>query len=90
MTKQDLAKKVAAETGVEFITVKAVIECAAETIKASLINQEPVFLRGFGTFHNKERKPKTARNITANTTIIVPGHKVPAFRPCKEFKDEVK
>jgi len=37
----------------------------------------------------KEPK-KTARNISKNTTIIIPAHNIPAFKPAKEFVEEVK
>lgn len=54
-------------------------------VKSSLANQEPVFLRGFGSFILKHRAEKTARNICRNTTLIVPEHDIPAFKPAKEF-----
>lgn len=56
-------------------------------IKDSLIKDEPVFLRGFGTFLNKVRKAKPARNIAAKTTIVIPEHKIPYFKPAKDFKN---
>jgi DNA-binding protein HU-beta len=49
-----------------------------------------VYLRGFGTFHLKRRAEKTARNISKNTTVIVPAHDIPAFKPSNEFKDSLK
>ena len=51
---------------------------------------ENVYLRGFGTFHIKHRAEKVARNISKNTTIVIPAHNVPAFKPAKEFVDKVK
>ena len=53
-------------------------------------NGEEVFLRGFGSFIIKHRANKTARNISKNTTVIIPAHDIPAFRPVKEFMDQVK
>ena len=38
----------------------------------------------------KERKEKTGRNISKNTTIIIPAHHIPSFKPAKVFKEEVK
>ena len=61
-----------------------------ETIKGSLIQGEPVYLRGFGTFGIKHRAAKPARNITANTTILIPEKDVPSFKPSKEFTASVK
>ena len=60
-----------------------------ETIKTSMTNGEEVFLRGFGSFIIKHRADKTARDISKNTTVIVPAHDIPAFKPAKEFLDKV-
>lgn len=58
-------------------------------VKDSLAHGENVYLRGFGSFIVKERAEKTARNISRNTTIVIPAHKVPAFKPAKCFMEEV-
>lgn len=90
MRKAELIRKVASDTGVEAVTVSAVLESTMSNIKDALVKDKALYLRGFGTFRNKNRKAKVARNITANTSIIVPEHRIPAFLPCKEFKDAVK
>ena len=61
-----------------------------ETIKTSMINGDDVFLRGFGSFIIKHRAEKTARNITKNTTMVIPAHNIPAFKPAKSFVEKVK
>jgi DNA-binding protein HU-beta len=61
-----------------------------DTVKDSLANGENVYLRGFGSFIVKTRSKKTARNISKNTTIIIPEHNIPAFKPARVFMDEVK
>ena len=61
-----------------------------EVVKDSLAHGENVYLRGFGSFIVKTRSEKTARNISKNTTIIIPAHKIPAFKPAKVFMEDVK
>ena len=90
MTKADIVKEVSKNTGIEATTVSAVVEGFMEAVKGSLAKENNVYLRGFGTFEVKTRAQKTARNITRNTTVIIPEHKVPAFKPCPEFKNQVK
>jgi len=90
MTKSELIKAISNDTGVEHATVSAIVESAMSNIKDSLIKDEPVFLRGFGTFLNKVRKAKPARNIAAKTTIVIPEHKIPYFKPAKDFKNSVQ
>lgn len=89
MTKADITKEVSRSTGIDRETVAAVIESIMETIKGSVIQGEPVYLRGFGTFGIRHRAAKPARDITANTTVIIPESDVPIFKPCKGFKQAV-
>ena len=90
MTKADIVKEIASKTGIEKQTVLQVVEGMMESIKTSMINGEEVFLRGFGSFIIKHRAEKTARNITKNTTMVVPAHNIPAFKPAKSFVEMVK
>ena len=62
----------------------------SEVVKESLSNQENVYLRGFGSFIIKKRAEKTARNIKKNSTLIIPAHNIPAFKPAKTFVNDVK
>ena len=90
MTKAEIVKEVSKSTGIEATTVMAVVEGFMAAVKNSLSKDNNVYLRGFGTFEVKTRAQKTARNITRNTTVIIPEHKVPTFKPCAEFKSQVK
>ena len=90
MTKAELVSKIAESTGVEKLTTLVIVESMMNEIKASISSNESVFLRGFGTFKPKKRAKKTGRNIKKNTTIIIPEHHIPAFKPAKIFVDEVK
>ena len=90
MTKAEIVKEVSKSTGIEATTVMAVVEGFMEAVKGSLAKENNVYLRGFGTFEVKTRAAKTARNITKNTTLVIPEHKVPTFKPCPEFKNLVK
>jgi DNA-binding protein HU-beta len=90
MTKADIVNEVAKATGLEKIAVQKVIESFMDSVKDSLEKGENVYLRGFGSFIVKERAEKTARNISKNTTIVIPAHRIPAFKPAKVFVDMVK
>ena len=89
MTKAEIVNAIAASTGIEKQTVASALESIMETIKGSLIQGEPVYLRGFGTFGIKHRAAKPARNITKNTTVIIPEADIPYFKPAKEVKENV-
>ena len=85
MTKAEIVNKISKETGVEKAVVFSVVEEFMEQVRHSLIEGENVYLRGFGTLLLKPRAAKTARNISKNTTIVVPAHNIPAFKPAKIF-----
>ena len=90
MTKADIVNEIAKNTGVEKVAVQKTVEAFMETIKASLVNGESVFLRGFGSFVTRKRAEKTARNITKVIAITIPEHSIPSFKPAKVFMSEVK
>lgn len=85
MTKAELCKRISDKTGCDAQTVLAVVESLMVEVKESLEKGENVYLRGFGSFIVKQRAEKMARNISKNTTVIVPAHNIPAFKPTKEF-----
>lgn len=90
MTKADIVKEIARQTGLEKTLVLEVVEAMMERIRTSMINGEEVFLRGFGSFIIKRRAEKVARNISKNTTIVIPAHNIPAFKPAKSFQEKIK
>ena len=90
MTKAEIVTEIARKTGIERKDVLNTIEAFMEVVKESLTNEENVYLRGFGSFIVKKRAQKTARNISKNTTIIIPEHNIPAFKPAKTFNISVK
>ena len=90
MTKADIVSEIAKSTGVEKVQVQAIVEAFMDSIKTSLTNKNNVYLRGFGSFIVKKRAKKVARNISKNTTITIPEHNIPAFKPAKSFAAQLK
>ena len=90
MTKAEIVNEVAKSTGIEKIAVQSVIEAFMDSVKGSVIRKEPVYLRGFGSFIVKHRAKKAVRNITKKTTMSIPAHDIPAFKPAKVFVSAVK
>ena len=90
MTKAEIVNEISKSTGIDKASVLETVERFMDIVKDSLANDENVYLRGFGSFIIKTRSQKTARNISQNTTIIIPEHKIPAFKPAKVFMEQVK
>lgn len=90
MTKADVVAEIANKTGIEKVAVQATVEAFMDSIKGSLETGNNVYLRGFGSFIVKKRAAKTGRNISKNTSIVIPEHFIPAFKPAKNFVGSVK
>lgn len=90
MTKAELVGLIAKRTGIERDAVLRTIEAFMDEVKTSLEKGEDVHLRGFGSFVVKHRAQKTGRILAKNTTIIIPAHDVPAFKPADVFVERVK
>jgi DNA-binding protein HU-beta len=90
MTKAEIVAEIANKTGIEKVAVQATVEAFMESLKNSLVSGQNVYLRGFGSFIIKKRAAKTGRNISKNTTIIIPAHNIPSFKPAKTFVNKVK
>lgn len=90
MTKAEIVANIVEETGLDRAETLKVVESFMHQVKKSLSNDENVYLRGFGSFIVKTRAEKTGRNISKNTSIVIPAHNIPAFKPAKTFVDQVK
>jgi len=89
MKKAEIVAEIVKATGLEKVVVEATVEAIMATIKESMANGENIYLREFGTFLLKKRAEKTGRNITKGTSMKIPAHFIPAFKPAKEFAREV-
>ena len=90
MTKADIVNKISSKTGIEKLAVQTTVEEFMKSVRKSLEEGTNVYLRGFGSFIVKKRAQKTGRNISKNTTIIIPEHFIPSFKPSKSFVEKVK
>lgn len=90
MTKAEIVAEIAQETGIEKVAIQATVEKFMDCIRKSLAKGDNVYLRGFGSFIIKKRAEKTGRNISKKTTIVIPAHNIPAFKPAKTFVNDVK
>ena len=90
MRKADLIHQIHQKTGIPKVDILVSMETMFKEIKNSLAEGENIYIRGFGSFIVKKRAAKIGRNITRNTAVNIPEHFIPAFKPAKEFVNEVK
>jgi DNA-binding protein HU-beta len=90
VTKAEVIAKISEKTGIQKDDVTQTIEAFFKVVKDSMSEGENIYVRGFGSFINKKRAKKIARNISKNTAIVIDEHYVPAFKPSKVFIDKIK
>lgn len=90
MTKAEVITEIAEKTGIDKADVTTTIEAFFTVVKNSMAEGENIYVRGFGSFVNKKRARKIARNISKNTAIVIDEHFVPSFKPSKVFVDKIK
>ena len=90
MRKADIVGTIADKTGIPKVDILVALETFFKEVKISLIEGEPVYVRGFGSFILKKRAAKIGRNIKKNVAVEIPEHFIPAFKPAKEFVMAVK
>lgn len=90
MTKADIINQITEKTGIDKSDVTATVEAFFSVVKASMSNGNNIYVRGFGSFINKKRKKKIARNISRNTAIVIDEHYIPSFKPAKIFVSKIK
>jgi integration host factor subunit beta len=90
MTKSELIGRLAERYGqlvakdAEF-AVKTILDAMSKT----LADGNRVEIRGFGSFHVSERPPRMGRNPKSGEKVLVPGKRVPHFKPGKELRERV-
>ena len=90
MTKADIINEISEKTGIDKADVQTTVEAFFSVVKNSMADGENIYVRGFGSFINKKRAKKIARNISKNTAIVIDEHFVPSFKPSKIFVDKIK
>jgi DNA-binding protein HU-beta len=90
MRKADVVGSIAEKTGIPKVDILVALETFFKEVESSLVEGEPVYVRGFGSFILKKRAAKIGRNIKKNVAVEIPEHFIPAFKPAKEFVLAVK
>jgi DNA-binding protein HU-beta len=90
VTKSDIINQIADKTGIDKSDVTASVEAFFSIIKSNMASGHNIYVRGFGSFINKKRKKKIARNISRNTAIVIDEHYIPSFKPAKIFVNKIK
>jgi len=90
VTKAEVIAEIAEKTGIDKADVSATVEAFFNVVKNSMADGHNIYIRGFGSFVNKKRARKIARNISKNTAMVIEEHYVPSFKPSRVFINKIK
>jgi nucleoid DNA-binding protein len=89
MTKKEMAKAIAGETGLTQLQVQGVVRRVFDGIAETLVREGRIELRNFGVFEVRERKPREARNPRTGEKVKVPAKRVVTFKPGRQMGERV-
>ncbi|HEX4107181.1 MAG TPA: HU family DNA-binding protein [Solirubrobacteraceae bacterium] len=89
MTKNELADKVAAQTGLAASQAREVLEAALESVSSELASGGEVSLAGFGKFSVSHRSAREGRNPSTGETIQIAASKAAKFTPAAALKKQL-
>jgi DNA-binding protein HU-beta len=89
MTKAELVRESAKKAGLTQKETAKVLGAIEAAIVGTLSKGDKVVLVGFGTFAVARRAEHMGRHPRTGEAIKIPAHKIPVFRPGKEFKQTI-
>ena len=89
MTKAELVVKLANKSKLSRKQAVDVVNAMTQSISDSLAIGNKVEIRGFGSFHIRERKERIAHNPRSGEWVEVPAKKVPFFKAGNDLRKMV-
>ena len=87
MTRADLTEEVYQAIGIPLKESDVVVRAIFDSIVRALRSGDKVEIRGFGSFHTRQRRGRIGHNPKTGVRVGVPPKKIPFFRPGKELHD---
>jgi len=90
LTKAEIIENLYEKTAFNKKDIHVIMDNIFDEIKAGLLQDKIIELRGFGTFELRTRKGREkAHNPKTGEIVAVSSHGVAVFRPGKELKSSV-
>jgi integration host factor subunit beta len=89
MTKSDLKEALAKEINIPLQTASSVISTILESMTDTLINEDNIEIRGFGSFSVRHYDSYTGKNPKTGENTVVKAKKLPFFKVGKDLKEAV-
>lgn len=90
MTKSELIEKISlSQDQLPPRDVEQAVRMILERMASTLINNQRIEIRGFGSFSLRYRAPRVGRNPKTGDSVALTGKYVPHFKPGKDLRDRV-
>jgi nucleoid DNA-binding protein len=89
VTKKDIARAIAARSGIQQVQALVVVQGVFDGIVETLASEGRIELRNFGVFEVRRRKPRKARNPRTGQAVDVPAKVVVTFKPGQAMGERV-
>ncbi len=89
MTKSELIEAVALRTKLPKKRAEEVVNCIFDAMSESLLSDDRIEIRGFGSFSTKNYSPYQGRNPKTGESVKVNAKKSIHFKVGKELKERV-
>lgn len=89
MTKADLINLISQKAGITRVKAEAVVNTIFDSMIESLMKDDRIEIRGFGSFVNRKYEAYQGRNPRTGEVINVEGKKLPFFKMGKELKEQL-
>jgi len=89
MTRADLTEQVYQAIGTPRKESDVVVRTILDSIVRALRSGDKVEIRGFGSFHTRQRRARMGRNPKTGAQVAVPPKRIPFFKPSKELRELV-
>ena len=89
LTKDEIVKSLAKETGCQLNQSVEMIETLLELIKFTLASGEDVLISGFGKFCVNEKRQRRGRNPATGEDMMLDARRVVTFRCSRQLRDKI-
>ena len=89
LVKIDIVYKVSHQAGLSTVEAVDAVNAVLSTVKSGLVGDGVVHLRGFGTFHRRQRWARMARNPKNGEPHLITARSVVRFKPSRVLRQVV-
>lgn len=89
MTKTELINAISKRVKIPRSRTTDIVNAVFDDVKESLLKNERIELRGFGSFTTRHYSPKIGRNPSTGQNVVIQAKRSVSFKPGKELRDRV-